>query len=94
MHVKAKEYLVLYKGEYKPPPLRDPLQIKPLYTQLIFRNLCLWIYYLVMPCRIKCQSTKIAVYIWNSVDDSIVACDLVNSFKNRVDKFLNFRGLI
>ena len=28
------------------------------------------------------------VEMWNSLDDRIVACDSINSFKNRLDKFL------
>ena len=34
------------------------------------------------------------VDMWNSLDDDIVACDSINGFKNRIDKFLNGRGFI
>ena len=30
------------------------------------------------------------VYIWNSLDDGIIACDSINSFKNRRDTFLHW----
>ena len=32
--------------------------------------------------------------IWNSFNDSIIACDSINGFKNRMDKFLHGRGFI
>ena len=34
------------------------------------------------------------VDIWNSLDNSIIACNSINGFKNRIDKFLNGRGFI
>jgi len=34
------------------------------------------------------------IEIWNSLDDTIVACDSINSFKNRIDTFLYGRGFI
>ena len=32
--------------------------------------------------------------IWNGLDDSIIACDSINGFKNRTDKFVHGRGFI
>jgi len=34
------------------------------------------------------------VDIWNSLEDSIIACNSINGFKNRIDKFMNGRGFI
>ena len=34
------------------------------------------------------------VVMWNSLDDDIIACNSINGFKNRIDKFLNGRGFI
>ena len=53
---------------------------------------------LVKPrCRLDVRKFSFAhrvVEMWNSLDDSIVACDSINSFKNRLDKFLYGRGFI
>jgi hypothetical protein len=32
--------------------------------------------------------------IWNSLDESIIACDSINGFKNSIDKCLHGRGFI
>jgi len=32
--------------------------------------------------------------IWNSLDESIIACDTINGFKGRIDKLLYGRGFI
>ena len=31
---------------------------------------------------------------WNSLDESIIACNSINGYKNRIDKLLNGRGFI
>ena len=31
---------------------------------------------------------------WNSLDDNIIACNSINGFKNRIDKFVKGRGFI
>ena len=53
---------------------------------------------LVKPrCRLDVRKFSFAhrvVDAWNSLDDSIVACDSINSFKNRLDKFMQGRGFI
>ena len=40
----------------------------------------------------KFSFTHRLVDMWNSVDERIVACDSINGFKNRLDKFLYGRG--
>jgi len=32
--------------------------------------------------------------VWNSLDESIIVCDSINGFKNRIDKFMHGRGFI
>jgi len=32
--------------------------------------------------------------VWNRLDESIIACDSINGFKNRIDKRLHGRGFI
>jgi len=32
--------------------------------------------------------------IWNSLEESIIACDSINGFKGRIDKFIYSRGFI
>jgi len=32
--------------------------------------------------------------IWNSLEESIIACDSINGFKGRIDKLLYSRGFI
>ena len=42
-------------------------------------------------CRLDVRKFSFAhrvVEMWNSLDYRIVACDSINSFKNRLDKFL------
>ena len=34
------------------------------------------------------------VNVWNNLDDNIIACDSINGFKNRIDKYLKGRGFI
>ena len=31
---------------------------------------------------------------WNSLDDNIIACDSINGFKGKIDRFLYGRGFI
>jgi hypothetical protein len=31
---------------------------------------------------------------WNSLSEDIIACELINSFKAKLDKFLAFRGFL
>jgi hypothetical protein len=48
-------------------------------------------------CRLdirKFSFTHRVIDAWNSLDDNIVACDSINSFKNRLDKFMQGRGFI
>ena len=53
---------------------------------------------LVKPrCRLDVRKFSFAhrvIDLWNSLDDNIIACDSLNSFKNRIDKFLIGRGFI
>jgi len=53
---------------------------------------------LVKPrCRLDVRKFSFShrvVEIWNSLDNGIVACDSINSFKNRIDIFLYGRGFI
>jgi len=34
------------------------------------------------------------VDIWNSLDEDIIACDSINGFKGKIDRFLYGRGFI
>ena len=34
------------------------------------------------------------VDLWNSLEETVIACDSTNSFKNRIDKFLYGRGFV
>ena len=46
-------------------------------------------------CRLDIRKFSFShriIDIWNSLDNSIIACDSINSFKNRIDKFLYGRG--
>ena len=48
-------------------------------------------------CRLDCR--KFAFYnrivnIWNELEEDIIACDSINGFKNRLDKYLKGRGFI
>jgi ribonuclease P/MRP protein subunit RPP40 len=48
-------------------------------------------------CRLDIRKFSFAhrvVDIWNNLDEGIVACDSINGFKNRIDKYLNGRGFI
>ena len=48
-------------------------------------------------CRLDCRKhafSQMVVNIWNSLDEEIIACDSINSLKNRIDKFLKGRGFI
>ena len=53
---------------------------------------------LVKPrCRLEVRKYSFAhrvIDIWNSLDDNTIACDSLNGFKNRIDKFLIGRGFI
>ena len=53
---------------------------------------------LVKPrCRLDIRKFSFAhrvVDAWNSLDENIVACDSINGFKNRLDKFMQGRGFI
>ena len=54
--------------------------------------------YLLKPrCRLDIRKFLFAhrvIDILNSLDESIIACDSINGFKNRIDKFLYGRGFI
>ena len=41
----------------------------------------------------KFSFAHLIVNIRNSLDESIIACDSINGFKNRIDKVLHRRGL-
>jgi ribonuclease P/MRP protein subunit RPP40 len=48
-------------------------------------------------CRLDIRKYSFAhriIDIWNSLDESIIACDSINGFKGRIDKFLYGRGFI
>jgi hypothetical protein len=48
-------------------------------------------------CRLDIREFSFAhhvIDIWNSLDESIIACGSITRFKNRIDKFLNDRGFI
>ena len=48
-------------------------------------------------CRLDIKKLSFAhrvIDIWNSLDQSIIACDSINGFKNRIDKFLCGWGFI
>ena len=48
-------------------------------------------------CRLDNRKFSFAhqvIDIWNSLDESIIACDSIKGFKNRIDKFLHGRGFI
>ena len=48
-------------------------------------------------CRLDVRKYSFAhsvVDMWNSLDEGIVACDSINSFKNRLDESLYCRGFI
>jgi hypothetical protein len=48
-------------------------------------------------CKLDCRKFAFAhrvVNIWNSLDKDVIACDSINGFKNRLDKFLKGRGFI
>jgi len=53
---------------------------------------------LVKPrCRLDVRKYSFAhrlVDVWNSLDENVIACDSLNGFKNRLDKFLHGRGFI
>ena len=45
-------------------------------------------------CRLDIWTFSFAHYvtdIWNSLEDSIIACDSINGFKNRIDKIVHGR---
>ena len=46
-----------------------------------------------LDCRKFCFSFRI-VNTWNSLSNDVIACDSVNSFKIRLDKWLKGRGFI
>jgi len=46
-------------------------------------------------CRLDVRNFSLAhrvVEVWNSLDDKVIACDSLNGFKNRLDKFMHGRG--
>ena len=67
--------------------------IKALHQQLRGHSLKI-----VKPrCRLDVRKFSFAhrvVDMWNSLDERIVACDSINGFKNRLDKFLYGRGFL
>src|SRR5271157_3639301 len=46
-----------------------------------------------LDCR-KFVFSQRVVDVWNSLDEDIIACDSLNGFKNRIDKFLKGRGFV
>ena len=42
----------------------------------------------------KCSFAHRVIDKWNSLEDSIIACDSINGFKNRIDKFVHGRGFL
>jgi ribonuclease P/MRP protein subunit RPP40 len=46
-----------------------------------------------LDCRKYCFSHRV-VEIWNILPDSAVTCITVNSFKNRIDKFMESQGFL
>jgi hypothetical protein len=46
-----------------------------------------------LDCRKYCFSHRV-VDVWNQLPDSVVACNTVDSFKNRIDKFMDSQGFI
>ena len=48
-------------------------------------------------CRLDCRKFAFSnriVNIWNELEEDIIACDSINGFKNRLDKYLKGRGFI
>ena len=48
-------------------------------------------------CRLDCRKYAFSnriVNTWNELEEDIIACDSINSFKNRLDKYLKGRGFI
>jgi len=46
-------------------------------------------------CRLDVRKYSFAhrvVDVWNSLDENVIACDSLNGFKNRLDKFLHGRN--
>jgi len=47
-------------------------------------------------CRLALRNFAFShrvINVWNTLtEDIIIACDTINSFKNKLDKFLNGRG--
>lgn len=46
-----------------------------------------------LDCRKYFFSQRV-IDIWNSLSDDVIACNSVNSFKNKIDKLLNCRGFV
>ena len=46
-----------------------------------------------LDCRKYVFSQRI-VNIWNSLSEDVIACDSINVFKSRIDKFLKGQGFI
>jgi len=49
---------------------------------------------LVKPRRNKFSFAHRIIDIWNSLDENIVACDLLNSFRHRIENLLKCCGFI
>jgi len=63
----------------------------------VSRNLPAGIYHAFTLCRLDIRKFSFAhriIDVWNSLDESIIACDSINGFKNRIHKFLHGRGFI
>lgn len=48
-------------------------------------------------CRLDCRKftfSQRVISLWNSLNDDIIACESINGFKGRIDKFLKGRGFI
>ena len=46
-----------------------------------------------LDCR-KFVFSQRVIDVWNSLDEDIIACDSLNGFRNRTDKFLKGRGFV
>jgi len=53
---------------------------------------------LIIPrCHLNVRKYSVAhrvIDIWNSLEESTIACDSINGFKGRIDKLLYIRGFI
>ena len=72
----------------------DPLTLFDLYDTITRGH---YLKILKKGCRLHCRKFSFSqriVNMWNSLYEDIIACDLVNSFKSRIDKFLFSQGFV